>query len=161
MPTNASWCLPGQRKHVPYEYPSGRRVNALAAYEPLAAEPWLGSQALERTLTSDDVLAYLRDLPAAVVPRVVVLDNAGIHTSKQVKAERKALFRQGIYLYFLPPYSPELNEIEPVFKQVKHHDIPIRSHTSKAELRASVEGGFATRAQYLRQRSNKAPRRAA
>jgi hypothetical protein len=55
---------------VPYEYPSGRRVNALAAYEPLAAEPWLGSRALERTLTSTDVLAYLRDLPAAAVPRV-------------------------------------------------------------------------------------------
>ena len=146
---------------MPYEYPSGRRVNALAAYEPLAAEPWLGSRALERTLTSDDVLAYLRDLPAAAVPRVVVLDNAGIHTSKQVKAERKGLSREGIYLYFPPPYSPELNEIEPVFKQVKHHDIPIRSHTSKAELRASVEGGFATRAQYLRQQSNKTPRRAA
>jgi transposase len=29
----------------------------------------------------------------------------------------------------LPPYSPELNEIEPVFKHIKHHDIPIRSHT--------------------------------
>jgi len=146
---------------VPYEYPSGRRVNALAAYEPLAAEPWLGSCALERTLTSEDVLAYLRALPAAAVPRVVVLDNAGIHTSKRVKAERKALSREGIYLYFLPPYSPELNEIEPVFKQVKHHDIPIRSHTSKAELRTSVEGGFATRGHCLRQKSNKAPRRAA
>ena len=29
----------------------------------------------------------------------------------------------------MPPYSPELNEIEPVFKHIKHHDIPIRSHT--------------------------------
>jgi hypothetical protein len=48
-----------------------------------------------------------------------------------------------------------------VFKQVKHHDIPIRSHTSKAELRASVEGGFATRSRSLRQKSYKAPRRAA
>src|SRR5262245_8396129 len=161
LPTNASWCLPGQRKHVPYEYPSGRRVHALAAYEPLAREPWLGSLALARALTSDDVLAYLRSWPAASVPRVVVLDNAAIPTSKQVKAERRVLSRAGIYLYFLPPYSPELNALEPVFKQVKHHDIPIRSHASQAELRTSVEGGFATRAQSLRQKSNKAPRRAA
>lgn len=50
--------------------------------------------------------------------------------------------RLGIYLYYLPAYSPELNRIEPVFKQVKHHEIPRRSHKSKAELRASVEGGF-------------------
>src|SRR5690242_13874432 len=109
----ASWCLPGQRKHVPYEYPSGRRVNTLVAYEPLAAEPWLGSRALEGMLTSDDVLAYLQSLPAAVVPRVMVLYNAGIHTSEQVEAERKASSRKGIYyLYFLPRYSPNLNEIE-------------------------------------------------
>jgi hypothetical protein len=37
----------------------------------------------------------------------------------------------------------------------------VRSHTSKTELRTSVEAGFATRAQYLRQKNNKAPRRAA
>jgi transposase len=71
------------------------------------------------------------------------------------------LSREGIYLYFLPPDSPELNAVEPVFKQVKHRAIPIRSHTSKAELRTSVESGFATCAQYLRQQSNKAPRWAA
>jgi transposase len=99
----------------------------------------------ERTLTSDDLLAYLRDrLPPADVPRVVVLDNAGIHTSKAVKAARPGLARSGIYLYYLPAYSPELNRIEPVFRQVKHHDIPIRSHTSKADLRKAVEDGFET-----------------
>jgi hypothetical protein len=64
----------------------------------LAAAPWLGSQTPERTLTSTDVLAYLRAVPAAAVPRVVVLDNAGIPTSKPVKAERRALSREGIYL---------------------------------------------------------------
>jgi hypothetical protein len=34
-----------------------------------------------------------------------------------------------------------LNRIEPVFKQVKHHDMPTRSYTSKADLRAAVEAG--------------------
>ena len=47
----------------------------------------------------------------------------------------------GIYLYYLPAYSPELNRIEAVFKQVKHHDIPVRSYTSKAELRQAVAEG--------------------
>jgi transposase len=156
-----SWCLPGQRKRVPYEYPQGRRVNVLAAYEPYALEPWLGSQAFERTLTSDDLLAYLRSWPAAAVPRVVVLDNASIHTSKAFKAHRQELSRQGIYLYYLPAYSPELNEIEPVFKQVKHHEIPQRSHTSKQELRRSVEQGFDTYAQKLRPKRDKRLRPAA
>jgi len=140
---------------VPYEYPQGRRVNVLSAYEPYAQAPWLGAQAFERTLTSDDLVAYLKALPQAAVPRVVVLDNASIHISKVFKAQRRELARQGIYLYYLPAYSPELNEIEPVFKQVKHHEIPQRSHTSKEELRASVEQGFASYAKKLRPKRDK------
>src|SRR5262249_6265581 len=113
-------------------------------------EPWLGRQAFERTLTSYDLLAYLQSWPAAAVPGVVVLDNASIHVSKAFRAQRKELSRRGIYLYYLPPYSPKLNEIEPVFKQVKHHEISRRSHTSKQELRTSVEQGFDSYAQKLR-----------
>ena len=93
-------------------------------------------------MTSDDLIAYLKGLPAADVPRVVVLDNASLHISKVTKAARPALAALGIYLYYLPAYSPELNEIEAVFKQVKHHEIPQRSYTSKADLRAAVEEGF-------------------
>lgn len=143
LPTGCSWRLPGQRKRVKYEYPQGRRVNALATYEPFGPTPRLDAVPFERTLTSDDLLSYLRDrLPAAGVPRVVVLDNAGIHPSRAVKAARPALAKLGIYLYYLPAYSPELNRIEPVFKQVKHHDMPTRSFTSKADLRVAVEAGF-------------------
>jgi transposase len=116
----------------------------------------------ERTLTSEDLLAYLRGrLPAAGVPRVVVLDNAGIHTGKAVKAARPALAKLGIFLYYLPAYSPELNRIEPVFKQVKHHDIPVRSYTSKADLRQAVEAGFEAFRRRLRSKGNNEPRLAA
>jgi len=128
---------------VKYEYPQGRRVNVLASYAPYGPAPWLDALPFERTLTSDDLIAYLKErLPAAAVPRVVVLDNASLHVSKVTKAARPALAKLGIYLYYLPPYSPELNEIEPVFKQVKHHEMPQRSHASKAELREAVEQGF-------------------
>jgi transposase len=162
LPTGYSWCLPGQRKRVKYEYPQGRRVNALATYEPFVPVPQLDAVPFERTLTSDDLLAYLRGrLPAADVPRVVVLDNAGIHTSKVVKAARPGLAKQGIYLYYLPAYSPELNRIEPVFKQVKHHDMPVRSHTSKADLRKAVEDGFNSYRRRLTPKGDKEPRLAA
>src|SRR5262249_30737679 len=97
----------------------------------------------------------------AAVLRVVVLDNASIHISKAFKAHRKGLSCQGIYLYYLPAYSPELNDIEPVFKQVKHHEIPQRSHTSKQELRRSVEQGFHSYADKLRPKRDKQLRPAA
>jgi len=147
---------------VKYEYPQGRRVNVLAAYEPYAADPWLDALPFERTLTSDDLLAYLKErLPAAPVPRVVVLDNGSIHVSKAFKARRRELAQLGIYLYYLPAYSPELNEIEPVFKQVKHHEISKRSHTSRTELRESVEQGFDSYGKKLRRKRDKHLRPAA
>lgn len=162
LPTGYSWCLPKQRKRVRYEYPQGRRVNALASYEPFAPAPQLDAVPFERTLTSDDLLAYLRErLPVAGVPRVVVLDNAGMHTSKVVKAARSGLAKQGIYLYYLPAYSPELNRIEAVFKQVKHHEMPVRSYTSKADLRKAVEDAFDSYRRRLQPKGDKQPRLAA
>jgi transposase len=161
LPTGYSWRLPGQRKRVKYEYPQGRRVNVLAAYRPDGAAPWLGSRAFERTLTSDDLLDYLRGLPGSVVPRVVVLDNASLHISKVVKAQRRALAQQGIYLSYLPAYSPELNRIEPVFRQVKYQEIPVRSYTSRTALRRAVEHGFDSYAGKLGRKSGKQLRPAA
>jgi hypothetical protein len=98
---------------VKYEYPQGRRVNALATYEPFASVPGLDAVPFERTLTSEDLLAYLRDqLPAATVPRVVVLDNAGMHTSKVVKATRPGTAKQGVYLYWSSPRKVEIKLTE-------------------------------------------------
>jgi transposase len=161
LPISYSWCLPGQRKRVPYEYPQGRRVNALATYEPYGAEPGLVAEAFERTLKSEDLLAYLERLPVAAVPRVVVMDNASLHVSKVVKAKRRALAGRGIYLCYLPAYSPELDEIEPVFKQVKHREIPVRSYESREELRRAVERGFVVYGDSLPRKRNKQLRPAA
>ena len=49
-------------------------------------------------------------------PVTVVLDNASYHRAKVVRQYAKTL---GIELLFLPPYSPNLNLIERVWKLVK------------------------------------------
>ena len=115
----------------------------------------------ERTWDSYDLLGFLGALPGAKVPRVVVLDNASLHTSHVVRRARPALAAAGIYLYFLPPYAPELNEIEPVFRQVKYQGMPYRSHTTRARLRAAVAAAFETYGRALRSESAKKSRRAA
>jgi hypothetical protein len=141
--------------------PQGRRVNALAAYRPDGGSPRLDVFTAERTWDSYDLVGFLGALPPAEVPRVVVRDNASLHTSRVVRGARAGLAAAGIYLYFLPPYAPELNEIEPLFRQVKFQEMPQRSHTSRAGLRAAVETGFLTYSQSLKSKSKKKPRRAA
>jgi transposase len=142
LPVGYSWSLPKRRKLIRYEAPQGRRVNALAAYRPFGASPRLEVFTAERTWDSYDLLGFLKALPWSRRPRVVVLDNASFHTSAVVRLARRALAASGIYLYFLPTYSPELNLIESVFRQVKHQEIPQRSFTTRAELRNAVAVGF-------------------
>jgi transposase len=47
---------------------------------------------------------------------IVIMDNLGSHKGKAV---RKAIRAAGAKLFFLPPYSPDLNPIEQVFAKLK------------------------------------------
>jgi transposase len=161
LPVGYSWTLPGRRKFIRYEAPQGRRVNALAAYRPFGRAPRLDVFTAERTWNSYDLIGFLKALPWSKAPRVVVLDNASFHTSKMIRAARRGLADLGIYLYYLPPYSPELNRIEPVFRQVKHQEIPVRSHTTRSGLREAVERGFNNYGRKLRPKNQRELRPAA
>ncbi len=72
-------------------------------------------------------------------PCVIVLDNYSVHRSGAVRDETPALAAEGLTFFFLPPYCPWLNEIEPLWRQVKYQDLPDRSHETEAGLRAAVE----------------------
>lgn len=74
------------------------------------------------------------------------------------RAARPGLARVGIDLHYLPADSPELNRIEPVFRQVKHHDMPTRSFTRQADLRVAAEAGFDADRQRLTRKGDKQPR---
>jgi transposase len=45
------------------------------------------------------------------------MDNLGSHKSAAV---RQAIMAAGARLWFLPPYSPDLNPIEQTFAKIKH-----------------------------------------
>lgn len=161
LPVGYSWSLPKQRKFIRYEASQRRRVNAMAAYRPYGRTPRLEVFTAERTWDSYDLLGFLKALPWSSRPRVVVLDNASFHTSAVIRQARQELAASGIYLYYLPPYSPELNLIESVFRQVKHQEIPQRSFPTRRELRNAVETGFSNYGEHLPSKTPKRLRPAA
>ena len=63
--------------------------------------------------------AYVNQLliPTLKPGDIVVMDNLGSHKSKAVRDAIKAAKAR---LWFLPPYSPDLNPIEQTFSKVKH-----------------------------------------
>ena len=138
-----TWVRKRQRKRVPYENPQGRRVNALAALVWGTAAPALYWVAKPGSLRAHQLIAFLQELPPVPVPTVVVLDNGSIHRSTETRAALPDLWARGIYLYFLPPYSPDLNAIEAAFRAIKHHELPERRYTTVAALVDAVTGAFA------------------
>ena len=50
---------------------------------------------------------------------VIVLDNASIHRSKLIKELRPVWEKRGLFLFFLPPYSPHLNIAETLWRILK------------------------------------------
>lgn len=140
QPTGYSWAPHGERPLVAFEATQRRRVNALVAYRPpLSADgATLRYRAQPRSLTSTDLLGLLRTLPRPGVPCWVVLDNAAIHTSLQVRGALPRLKKRGLHLFYLPAYAPELNDVEPVLGVLKRLYLPERSYTSLERLLAAV-----------------------
>jgi transposase len=54
------------------------------------------------------------------VPLIVLLNNAAIHKGEAMEKKRRRWARQGLRLYYLLSYSPELNRIEIVEKHAKY-----------------------------------------
>jgi transposase len=139
-----TWVRAGERKRIPYENPQGRRLNVLAALVPDGPYTALYWVAFPGTFRADHIVRLCAQLPPVPVPTVVVLDNASIHTSTIVRTARPALRARRTFLYYLPPYSPELNDIEPLFRTIKYDDLPERRYPTIQRLDAAVQQAFTT-----------------
>jgi DDE superfamily endonuclease len=153
LPTTYTWARMKTRARVPYEAPQRRRVNVLGAWAPFGSRPRFAYASRTTKLDSAAFLAFVwREVggmttPVGEVPAgfrrgrrcVVVLDNSSVHHSRAVQDALPGLAAAGIELVYLPPYSPELNLIEGLWRHVKHEELPIRSYTSAAALQAAVD----------------------
>ena len=138
-----SWVPAKARKRVPYENPRRRRYNVMALYAPTGPAPFLDWHGRTTHLTSDELIGLLAVRRRTDLPLIVVLDNASLHRSRYVQEAIPELWKRGVYLYYLPPYSPELNPIERVFRTRKHYDLPERTYATLTRLTTAVEAAFA------------------
>ena len=73
------------------------------------------------TATSDKVIEVFDDFIETLdKPTVVVLDNASFHKSKKFKSHIPRWSNKGLTLCYLPPYSPQLNIIETLWRFMKY-----------------------------------------
>lgn len=78
---------------------------------------------------------------------ITVLDNASVHTSKKFKAKIEEWEKLGLHLLYLPPYSPELNPIEMLWREMKYNWIDLNALESFETYQSHVTkllNGFGT-----------------
>lgn len=73
---------------------------------------------IDGPINGESFLAYVEQVlvPTLKPGDIVIIDNLGSHKGKAV---RRAIRAAGAKLFFLPPYSPDLNPIEQVFAKLK------------------------------------------
>ncbi len=73
---------------------------------------------IDAPINGKNFLAYVEQMlvPTLKPGDIVIIDNLGSHKGKTV---RHAIRAAGAKLFFLPPYSPDLNPIEQVFAKLK------------------------------------------
>ena len=109
---------------------------------------------------AEDLLHFLRELPPASVPTVVVLNNANFHRAHAARDARPDLPRRGVRLYYLPPSSTELTDIERLVRTIKHHELPERTSATPDRLAEAVTAAFTRREAALADKPSHQPRRA-
>lgn len=76
-------------------------------------------------------------------PTVVVLDNAKAHTAAKVKEQLENWQQRGLFLFYLPPYSPHLNLAERLWKELKARWLRPLDYISTDNLFYAVEMALA------------------
>jgi transposase len=108
--------------------PKGRRLRAYAPYGHWRTLTFLGALRCDRLtapcvfdgpINGQSFRAYVEQLlvPTLKPGDIVIMDNLGSHKSA---ALRQMIRAAGARLWFLPPYSPDLNPIEQAFAKIKH-----------------------------------------
>jgi transposase len=108
-----------------------RSISMISAVSPRGE---LHFQVYETGIKQEEFLEFCKMLVAdAGRPVFLIVDNSQVHRAKILKAYEKESNGM-LTLFFLPPYSPDLNPDEWVWKNVKHDNLGRASVKSESEL---------------------------
>ena len=117
-----------QRKDNPILLPAakGKFLNVVGL---MTRKNNLFFEVLETTFDTDKIISFIDSFVAQTIKKtIVILDNSPIHKSKKFIAKMVEWKENDVYIFFLPPYSPELNLIEILWKRIKYEWIPFDAY---------------------------------
>jgi hypothetical protein len=124
-----------QRKDNPILLPAakGKFLNVIGL---MTRENNLFFEVLETTFNTDKVISFMDSFVAQTNKKtVVILDNSPIHKSKKFMGKIQEWKEKDVLIFFLPPYSPELNLIEILWRRIKYNWIPFDAYVCFQNLK--------------------------
>jgi len=111
---------------------TGKRINLFGLYDRNNQfHYWLETG----TINADKIVRMLDQFSWKINRRtVIVLDNASPHRSKKVREMIPYWEKRGLHLFFLPPYSPHLNIVERLWKEIKARFLEPQDYLSADDL---------------------------
>jgi transposase len=105
----------GCRLHAKVPYGHCKTLTFIAG---LRADRIVAPCVFDRPINATSFLAWVKQslVPTLARDDVVIMDNLSSHKASAVRAAIRAV---GAKLFFLPPYSPDLNPIEQAFAKLK------------------------------------------
>ena len=95
----------------------GRGINCFAL---LSRDNRLVYRTTEQNIDADFITEELDKLSLDIKKQtVLVLDNASVHRAQKVRECLETWQQRGLYIFYLPPYSPQLNIAERLWKELK------------------------------------------
>jgi transposase len=89
----------------------------------------------QKTITTDFIIDILDRFSMSInICTVIAIDNARVHTSRKFKERLKEWQSRGLYIFYLPPYSPHLNIIERLWLELKQRWIAPEDYQSAQSL---------------------------
>jgi len=133
--THRTW---GTRGKTPILRITGKRggVNCLSS---VSTEGHLHHWVWRGKVETDTIYNYLVDLRSHFPDRevIVIMDNSPLHKAQWL--QMNAMGVPGLHIRYLPPYSPELNPDEKVWRHLKRVKLKHHGARSVAELKELLE----------------------
>lgn len=115
----------------------GKRINVAGFYAKTGGFMY---QTQLRSFKQQDLIPFFDRFCASLNKRtIVVLDNAPTHHGKAFQAKIQEWQQQDLYLYFLPTYSPELNAIEILWRNIKYQWLDFKAFLNFDSLTLYLE----------------------
>lgn len=151
-PVSYSYSRIGQQKRLEQVPRRGNRISILGLWQPEQVFEYALAQGGFEGESYIKVMNWVAQKAALTLEQtgrltVVVQDNGSIHKRESVRQQWQRWQEQGLFLFFLPPYSAQMNRIEDQWHQLKAHEIAGQMFEDEYDLAMAVIKGMEARSE--------------